>query len=140
MNRSPLRRGHSVPPACSALHEDDGVDPRRLLREPANAGSDRKTLQACGQAARALSLAFAGILGDEVLASLDVVSVAPAPDASRLRVVVSSRDVVASVVVAARLAAALPMLRAEVAQTLRRRRVPDLVFDVARERDAEARP
>src|SRR5439155_5281464 len=66
---------------------DDGVDVyrgfgRRLLHK-----HDRKTRQLCRQAQRALMLALAGC-GDPVLQSVCIQAVEPAPDASRLRVIV----------------------------------------------------
>ena len=50
-----------------------------------NRQQHHKTLQLCRQAQRALSLALAGECDDDLLRSLYVESVVPAPDASRLR-------------------------------------------------------
>ena len=84
--------------------------------------------------ARLLTLALAGLSADEALPSCHVVAVGPAPDASRLRVVVAPFDGAAvPATVLAWLEAVRPRLRAELAAGLHRRRVPDLVFAVARE-------
>lgn len=131
------RRGRrNAPPPCSALHEDDGVDPRRLLRPVRAAAGTYATDRLCGQVARLLTLALAGLAADEALPSCHVAAVEPAPDASRLRVrvVPLATDAVPAPLVAW-LEAVRPRLRAEVAAGLRRRRVPELVFVV----DAEGR-
>jgi ribosome-binding factor A len=129
------RRGRRTsPPPCHVLHEDDGVDPRLLRRAGRLADGTHATDRLCGQVARLLTLALAGLSADEALPSCHVVTVGPAPDASRLRVVVAPFEVAAvPAAVLAWLEAVRPRLRAELAAGLHRRRVPDLVFAVARE-------
>jgi ribosome-binding factor A len=123
------RRG---PAPCASLQEGDGLDPRRPLPDDLASRPDRKTLQLCGQVARALAIAFEGLVADEALSGLHVESVAPAPDASCLRVAVRSPRAGADpAVLAVRLAAAHGFLRAEVTGAIRRRRAPELVFVVA---------
>jgi ribosome-binding factor A len=130
MGRRFARRRRSPAP-CSSLHADDGLDPRRPTPDDSGSRPDRKTLQLCGQVARALSIAFDGLVSDEVLAGLHVVSVDPFPDASCLRVAVCSPGPSADrAAIAARLAAARGYLRSEVAAAIRRRRAPEVVFDV----------
>ncbi len=129
MSRSRFRRGRRPPP-CASLHADDGLDPRRPLPDDLPTGPDRKTLRLCGQVARTLATAFAGLVRDETLVGLRVVSVSPAPDATRLRVVVAAPIGADPATVAARLAAAHTFIRAEVAAAIVRKRAPDLVFVV----------
>ena len=78
-----------------------------------------------------MQFALAGLCSDPILQELDVLHVEPAPDSRRLRVVVcpSSRDVHVDQV-RQRLAAAYGLLREAVATTVRRRRAPELVFEV----------
>ena len=75
---------------CGEVHPDDGVDPRDLFRSPTNRKvTNRKTLQLCSQVADTLNLVLSGECADDVLQSLHVVAVKPAPNASQLLVVVS---------------------------------------------------
>lgn len=126
------RRRRDEQPPCDELGPDDGIDPRYLNRPSRDTARDhRKTRQLCAQAARALHLALAGGARDPLLSEFHVVDVEPAPDARRLRVVleidpaVAPRDHVLD-----RLHAASGLLRAAVAESIRRRRAPELVFDV----------
>jgi len=128
MNQRKKRRGRSTPP-CRELSSDDGIDPRSYFRErPSKGKRRRKTLQLCAQVAQALRLALSG-MDDERLHVLDLVRVEPAPDASRLRVLVRSHDPqVPRSEVQARLEAAHASLRSVVAQAIHRKRVPELEF------------
>ena len=81
--------------------------------------------------AETLEAVFAGESRDEVLSGLRVVSVIPAPDASRLVVSVTPRGAferLDPVDVSARLARASGWLRAEVAGAVTRRKTPVLTF------------
>jgi ribosome-binding factor A len=118
---------------------DDGSDPkrfhdRRRRTRPANGprGPGRKSLQLCEQVKNALHGILAGC-GDEVLQSLTVVSVLPAPNSGRLMVTVATpapADVTDRSTVTDRLAAALGRVRTEVAATIHRRKAPELAFRV----------
>lgn len=121
---------------CGRVDEGDGVDPRleaRSLRgqaESSGGKQGRKVRQLCRQVWEAIELSPGG---DEVLSGLTVVSVEPAPDASRLLVTVAPRpgepfDPDAMV---AALERASPRLRSEVASAITRRRAPSLAFRVA---------
>ena len=130
MSRHPSGRGRRRPP-CSSLHPDDGIDPRRLSRDPAPAGPDRATLRLCGQVARLLSLILPDLDPEGALAGAYVVGVEPAPDASRLRVRLALLEPASDPgPLLARLDAASGQLRVEVAAGVHRRRAPDLVFEV----------
>jgi ribosome-binding factor A len=136
------RRAREV---CAETGPDDGVDPRELARErlrrhrriggvnaPKTAG--RKALQLGRQVAEAVDAVLAGESGDEVLASLRVVAVTPAPDASRLLVTVAPGAGAGKVdpeEILARLARASGWLRTEVAAAVTRRKAPALAFRLA---------
>ncbi len=92
---------------------------------------DIKALRLCGQVARAISLALAGEFDDEVLLSLTVVSVDPAPNASRLLVTVTAESGDPDLILA-RLNGVRGILRAGVAATVCRKRAPELSFLVLR--------
>lgn len=126
------RRRCKQQPPCNELGPDDAIDPRIYFRnEPRRRGDDRKVRQLCAQAARALQYALGGLCRDPILQQLDVVSVEPAPDARRLRVIVRPCVEGASASeVQERLAQAYPLLRSAVAADVRRRRAPDLLFHV----------
>ena len=117
---------------CSELGPEDGVDPRDLLRQVARKKGGRKTLQLCGQVAEAINYALAGACNDDLLRDLGVLAVQPAPDEARL--LVSLAPLVpgpcdASAVMT-HIHTALGKLRAEVAASIHRKKVPDLTFRV----------
>lgn len=132
-SKKPRRR--PMPPLCSELREDDGVDPREFFRagkSPSKAG--RKTLQLCSQVRDALNYLLAGDSGDELLSQFQVADVRPAPDATQLLVIVQpvvqpSAAIEASEVLA-RLANASGRLRAGVAAAITRKRAPQLLFQI----------
>jgi ribosome-binding factor A len=117
---------------CGEVHPDDGVDPRDLFRSPTNRKvTNRKTLQLCSQVADTLNLVLSGECADDVLQSLHVVAVQPAPNASQLLVVVSPSSAALDLdplAVLERLARANGRLRSEVAAAIVRKRAPQLVF------------
>ena len=111
---------------CDELGPEDGVDPRILARKSEKSRSSSiRDLRLCGQVARLLSLEVDGALP----AYVDRVE--PAPDAGRLRVFVRLVDAsVDPAAILATLTADRARLRAIVAAGIRRRRAPELVFDV----------
>jgi ribosome-binding factor A len=118
---------------CAELSPEDGLDANEIKRRRAREGRKedrRKTRQLCGQVARAVGLAL-GSSHDTLLQGVVVERVEPAPDANRLRVWVSwdeTGDALSPDVVVGRLTAAAPWVRSEVAGTITRKRVPELVF------------
>jgi ribosome-binding factor A len=131
MKRRPKPRPQTLP-VCAEFHEDDGVDPRRLFKRESHR-DDRKTLQLCKQVLQVLTLVLSGGCQEQVLREVEVQSVQPAPDSSRLQVCVRLPRRVAEIsreAVAQALRRAQPWLRAEVAAAITRKRVPDLVFHV----------
>jgi ribosome-binding factor A len=130
-------RGRKAPaPEFSADLPSD-ADPTPLYDDPdaqalfgaAPPPTDRKTLQLCKQVARTLSCVLGGELGDDVLLGLLVDTVEPAPDASRLCVtVVATAPGASEAALREHLARARGQLRAAVAQSIHRKRVPELTF------------
>jgi ribosome-binding factor A len=117
--------------SCSEVGPEDGADPRIYFRKRSETKLNRKALQLCSEVARVLSYVLAWELGDELLSSLCVESVVPAPDSSRLLVTVSVAappDANLIEEVLARLRQITGRLRAEVATAIHRRRVPELTF------------
>ena len=117
---------------------EDGSDPRLFHdrrgrhRPPAAPGSTghppgRKAVQLADQVRELVSGLLASS-GDDGLRSLEVLSVTPAPDSSRMLIVVRCAGPVAET--EARLAAAAGWLRVGVAEGVTRRRVPGLAFGV----------
>jgi ribosome-binding factor A len=118
---------------CGEVYPEDGIDPRETARKDRPHKGDRKARQLCGQVAETLSLVLSGECADELLQSLQVVAVDPAPDASQLMVTVHAslpgRPIDAEEVLA-RLAAVSGKLRCDVAAAITRKRAPKLLFRV----------
>src|SRR5262245_33648812 len=90
-------------------------------------GGDRKLRQLCRQVADTLGLVLSGECNDDVLRSLHVVAVTPAPDAAQLLVLVApalAEDRLDPADVLTRLAASSGRLRYEVAAAITRKRAP----------------
>ena len=101
-----------------------------------NSRGEQKAMQLCRQAQRALSLALAGECDDDVLRSLYVDSVVPAPDAMQLlvRLVIprAARELRADDILA-RLDRVHGLLRHAVAEAITRKRAPELAFIIVPE-------
>ncbi len=102
-------------------------------RAPGDSKEGRKARQLCRQVSDTLDLVLSGDCRDEVLQSLRVISVLPAPNSSRLLVTVAA-DLPIEQFDRRQILDALDdqagRLRAEVAATIHRKRVPVLVFNV----------
>jgi ribosome-binding factor A len=87
-----------------------------------------KDMQLCRQVQRSLNLSLGGESGDELLSSLYVTDVEPAPNATHLlaRVEVPKHRSIAEAMT--KLAHATPRLRMEVARAITRKRAPELTF------------
>ena len=129
------RSAKKLRPLSAETGEDDGLDPREFFREGKYPRKpNRKALQLCGQVADLLNQIFSGECGDDLLRSLHVVAVTPAPDASQLLVLVGQAPFEAPIPpgeILAKLDAASGMLRSLVAAAVSRRRAPRLRFHVA---------
>ena len=92
-----------------------------------------KAQQLCKQVERAAALTLASECESDALAGASVVSVEPAPDAGRLRIVVclaSGASPESMAEARAALAACTLAVRAEVARSIHRKRVPEIVFEL----------
>ncbi len=108
------------------------------VRDPS--GGNRKLSQLCQQVFEALTYALMGS-ADEALRVLAVVSVVPAPDASRLLVTIRPSEVPVGMSpdelirradsILERLGRARGYLRSEVAASIHRKRTPELTFSLA---------
>ncbi len=131
MNRK-FRKDTSLDRYCAEVHEDDGQDPRYFFRkdtQPTQAG--RKARQLCAQVADTLRLLFSGETSDEILQSLEITEVSPAPNASQLLVTLGPAAAAPALdesQVHEALARAAGWLRSEIAAAITRRRAPRLAF------------
>ncbi|AKT38460.1 ribosome-binding factor A [Chondromyces crocatus] len=91
--------------------------------------AERKERQLCRQAHEALSEALA-TLNDSILLEVWVAAVEPAPDGSRLAVIVQAPRGAPLDEVKERLERVAGYLRSEVASAIHRKRAPTLVFQV----------
>lgn len=119
---------------CNELGPDDGLDPRDFFQSGRKRGKSlHRSQQLFRQVAETLDLVLSGETHDELLQSLRVVSIAPAPDASRLLVAVSS-DLPATefdrTAIESQLAQHAGRLRCAVAAAITRRKTPLLTFVV----------
>ncbi len=89
-----------------------------------------KDLQLAAQVRDELYWALGSIAGDEKLALLEVISVEPWPDASRLLVTLRAPTVQAVENAMLRVQEAAKAIRQEIATAIHRRKVPELVFRV----------
>jgi ribosome-binding factor A len=116
------------------IRPDDGIDPRELARKKrAPRKGERKSRQLCAQVAETLSLVLNGECGDDVLQSLQVMAVDPAPDASQLVVTVRAGfpgEAIDPTEALMHLDGVMGKLRCEVAGAITRKRAPKLIFRV----------
>jgi ribosome-binding factor A len=119
---------------CAEIGEDDGQNPRDD-HKPDGGGRDasRKARQLCRQVAETLDEVLSGDVPDDVLRSLRVAAVEPAPFTSRLLVTVVtdlSPEEADPQSILERLRRHAGRLRCEVAASINRRKAPILVFQV----------
>jgi ribosome-binding factor A len=117
---------------CDEMHDDDGIDPGEFFKSDRIHKKEHHNLRRlCRQVAETLDQVLAGEIADTLLQCLHVVSVAPAPDASRLLVTLRAdckRDEFDRNLLDDRLAACKSRLRCEVAAAITRRKAPSLTF------------
>ena len=113
-----------------------------MFKPPHDRHRARREGSLCREAERAIGLALQAA-ADPTLQRLIVIAVEPAPDASRLMVLTSCPRDLPSATAEAALRHAAPMLRAELARSLQRRKTPELSFvalpDGATRDDADPR-
>ncbi len=114
---------------CGEIRDDDGVDPREFKKEERNNKMTSRDWRLCSQVKRCLVLAVPEALYYKGIPGAEVLSVEPAPDTTRLNVVVS---VAIPFLTAAR--EAIPRIRGQIrnetARAVYRKRVPDLALEV----------
>src|SRR5687768_131447 len=93
--------------------------------------ADHKTLRLCRQVLEALQIGRAG-RADDALQQVFIASVDPGADPSRLEVTVELPPDLSPADAIARLGGAKGLLRSLAAESISRKKVPDLVFRVAR--------
>jgi ribosome-binding factor A len=119
---------------CAEVGDDDGQNPRDDHKDGGSGLKEsRKARQLCRQVAETLDWVFSGNSPDDLLRSLHVASVEPAPHTSRLLVTVVTDIPAESAepkLILERLQQHAGRLRCEVAASINRRKVPTLVFQV----------
>jgi ribosome-binding factor A len=129
---------------CLNLHDDDGVDPREFFQPSRGRRQDnRKARQLCRQVAETLDQVLAGETADELVSSLHIDSVIPAPDAARLLVTVRTDlrgDANLLQRIQQRLADHRGRLRCAVSATITRRKTPNLEFRILGTASSEVQP
>lgn len=127
--KKPLPRCHS-----GQINQDDGVDPRYYFAASSRENRDhRKAAQLCRQVADTLHYTLHGDNSSELLSSLMVVSVHPAPDTARLLVMVQSDLPSGSFrpdEAIAVLNSQTGRLRSEIARSINRKKTPQLMFQM----------
>lgn len=120
---------------CGEVQPEDGSDPRRpFVHSPNERQQGRKAKQLCRQVETALGYVLAGDEADPLLESLQVVSVSPAPNSSRLLVTVwADGESIDRQAIHDRLQRHAGRLRTEIAAAITRRRAPTLIFNVVGE-------
>jgi len=119
---------------CGEIHPEDGIDPNEFFKPSRQRGkSKHRSQQLFHQVAETLEFVLSGETNDEMLQSLHVVSVAPAPDASRLLVALHC-DLPAEAFdraeLESRLARQSGRLRCAIAAAITRRKTPVLAFAI----------
>jgi hypothetical protein len=122
-------RGKSVQDVFEQSLRGDADEPRQIFDPRA----DRKTLQLCRQVQRALMLALAGECADDLLREVSVDGVQPVDGAGHLLVRVHVPADLSVLDVLLRLNERAGKLRAVVAGSICRKRVPMLSFAAAAE-------
>jgi ribosome-binding factor A len=90
----------------------------------------RKDLQLCAQVQETLWYVLGSTVGDETLADLQVISVEPLPDATRLLITLQAPNDADLTRATKRLQDATKAIRAEIAAAINRRKTPELAFRI----------
>ena len=118
---------------CVEFGEEDGIDPRYLVKEPRSKTS-HKTLQLCKEASRIVILVLAGETQNPLLRDLHVLSVVPEQEGQSLCVNVAhyGNDLqVSGDEIRAALKRVQGLLRCALAQAMNRKHTPVLRFRYA---------
>ena len=134
MRLSRKQRERVLNQMCGIIRDDDAIDPKHYFYNKRKSKNKfRKAYQLCRQVADTLQLVLTG--ADPLLDGLTIVDVIPAPDARRMLVILAiSPDEVHSATqieeMMSRLRFHVPRLRSEIAQTICRRKTPQLSFEI----------
>ncbi|MGZ8160035.1 MAG: hypothetical protein ACXWT4_14655 [Methylobacter sp.] len=118
---------------CVEFGEEDGIDPRYLVKESRSKGS-HKTLQLCKEASRIITLVLAGETRHPLLCDLHVLSVTPEHEGQSLCVTVAHYGCYLQVSddeILAALKRVQGLLRCSLAHALNRKHTPVLRFRYA---------
>ena len=116
---------------CAELDSEDGIDQRYLIRSQDKKTKQHKNRQLCKQATRILSLVLSGELGDKKLQDLEIVDVLMSEDRQFLNILIKnnvSHPETNENLILGRLHAIQGYLRFELAQSVKRKRIPMLKF------------
>jgi ribosome-binding factor A len=119
----------------------NGIDPSEFFEPHQHARVERKVQQLCKEVERTLGYALPAC-DDATIRDFIIVSVEPAPDASRLLVTLAPSSALEVDVGALieRLQRVRGFLRAEIASAIQRKRTPELAFQVVPPRAPEEEP
>ena len=118
---------------CGEIGPDDGVDPRIVARAMDRKTRNHKGKQLGKEARHCLSMIFAGELGDPVFQDLEVIDVAATDDGQFLIVSLVRLDTngeLDDALVVEKCQAVQGYLRAAIASSVNRKRVPVLKFEL----------
>lgn len=116
---------------CGEVSQEDGIDPRFWNREAPLKNNSRKSDQLCCEAKRVLSLVLGGEIKDPRLKNLNVMDVSFEEKSKQLCVWIMRSDVVIETneyELMYGLYQAQGYLRSVIAQSIKRKRVPNLRF------------
>ena len=137
VRKQPLSRRmrESLLTHCDQIGADDCVDPSQYFQpNRTQSKQNKKSLQLCRQVACCLNLVL-GDCDDPIVQHMSVLSVAPAPDCSRLLVTLAVDRPMADGPLdhdhlLTRVTLQLPRLRHEIARAIHRKRVPNLALQL----------
>ena len=131
---NPKLRREEIRKLCAEPSEEDGIDPRKLLKPGRKRKkAHHKSTQLCRQVQRTVDLILSGETGDDLLTNLRVDSVQVGIGTTCLLVTVIADvppDQFDPVQIENRLRAVQGLLRREVATAITRRKTPTLRFQV----------
>ncbi len=111
--------------------EEDGADPRDFFRKSSRSNQvHRKQDQLCEQIREALYWILGEEVGDDSLALYQVISITPISGDNRVQVILGIPKDEKPEEALAKLRTSYKTIRAKVAESINRRKVPDLNFDV----------
>ena len=122
---------------CGEIRDDDGIDPREFRKEERSRKNSSRDRQLCAQTRRCLDFVLPELLLARGVTCCEVSSVEPVRDASRMSVIISVRLDQLSVAREA-ISQLRGRLRSEVAKSIHRKRVPDMIFEVVAMKEPNA--